>query len=65
MMGSLPHNGDAGVTPASQGTDCTDSPHGICLMTLEFSLNHDTPASATTDCIVVGSFTDKSLTPAG
>lgn len=34
-------------------------------MTLEFSLNHDTPASATTDCIVVGSFADKSLTPAG
>ncbi len=34
-------------------------------MTLEFTLNHDTPASATTDCIVVGSFADKSLTPAG
>ncbi len=34
-------------------------------MTLEFTLNHDTPASATIDCIVVGTFADKSLTPAG
>lgn len=34
-------------------------------MTLEFSLNHDSPAAATTDCVVVGAFADKSLTPAG
>ena len=34
-------------------------------MTLEFSLNHDAPASAATDCVVVGAFADGSLTPAG
>ena len=33
-------------------------------MTLEFTLNHDAPAQATTDCIVVGAFADKALTPA-
>ena len=32
-------------------------------MTLEFTLNHDAPASAQTDCIVVGAFADNSLTP--
>ena len=33
-------------------------------MTLEFTLNHDAPATARTDCIVVGAFADNSLTPA-
>jgi leucyl aminopeptidase len=33
-------------------------------MTLEFTLNHDAPATAHTDCIVVGAFADSSLTPA-
>jgi len=38
-------------------------------MTLEFTLNHDAPASAAVDCIVVGAFAngaagDKALTPA-
>ena len=33
-------------------------------MTLEFSLNQTAPASATVDCIVVGAFSDGSLTPA-
>src|SRR5690554_7808217 len=33
-------------------------------MTLEFTLNHDSPASADTGCIVVGIFADKTLTPA-
>ena len=30
-------------------------------MTLEFTLNHDAPAIARTDCIVVGAFADNSL----
>lgn len=34
-------------------------------MALEFTLNHDAAASAAFDCIVVGAFADKSLTPAG
>ena len=33
-------------------------------MTLEFTLNHDAPATADFDCIVVGAFADKTLTPA-
>ena len=33
-------------------------------MTLEFTLNHDAPAAAQTDCIVVGAFADNTLTPA-
>ncbi|MDQ3229196.1 MAG: leucyl aminopeptidase [Pseudomonadota bacterium] len=33
-------------------------------MTLEFELNRDAPAQATTDCIVVGAYADKTLTPA-
>ena len=33
-------------------------------MALEFTLNHAAPASAATDCIVVGAFADNSLTPA-
>jgi leucyl aminopeptidase len=33
-------------------------------MTLEFTLNHDAPAAARTDCIVVGAFADNTLTPA-
>ena len=33
-------------------------------MTLEFTLNQDTPATAAADCIVVGVFADKSLSPA-
>ncbi|WP_226467862.1 leucyl aminopeptidase [Luteimonas panaciterrae] len=33
-------------------------------MTLQFTLNRDTPATAATDCIVVGAYGDKSLTPA-
>lgn len=33
-------------------------------MTLEFTLNHDAPASAGFDCVVVGAFGDKTLTPA-
>jgi leucyl aminopeptidase len=33
-------------------------------MTLEFALNQDAPATAKTDCIVVGVYADKSLTPA-
>ncbi len=33
-------------------------------MTLEFSLNPAAPASVDADCIVVGAFSDKSLTPA-
>ncbi|MBP3983116.1 leucyl aminopeptidase [Pseudoxanthomonas helianthi] len=34
-------------------------------MALEFTLNHDAPTGAAFDCIVVGAFADKSLTPAG
>lgn len=34
-------------------------------MALEFTLNHDAAANAAFDCIVVGAFADKSLTPAG
>src|SRR5690625_1787285 len=33
-------------------------------MTLEFTLNQDAPASADTGCVVVGIFSDKTLTPA-
>ncbi|MCL6712196.1 leucyl aminopeptidase [Pseudomonas sp. R2.Fl] len=33
-------------------------------MTLEFTLNHDAPASAGVDCVVVGAYGDKTLTPA-
>lgn len=33
-------------------------------MTLEFTLNHDAPATAQTDCVVVGAYADSSLTPA-
>ena len=33
-------------------------------MALEFTLNHDAPATAGFDCIVVGAFGDKTLTPA-
>ena len=33
-------------------------------MSLEFSLNHTPPASASVDCLVVGAFADGSLTPA-
>ena len=31
-------------------------------MALEFTLNHDAPATAGFDCIVVGAFGDKTLT---
>lgn len=34
-------------------------------MTLEFTLNHEAPAQAGVDCIVVGAYADKSLSPAG
>ena len=34
-------------------------------MALDFSLNHDAPAAASTDCVVVGAYADASLTPAG
>jgi len=34
-------------------------------MSLEFSLNHNAPATVATDCVVVGAFADGSLTPAG
>ena len=33
-------------------------------MTLEFALNNAAPASATVDCVVVGAWADKTLTPA-
>ncbi len=33
-------------------------------MALQFTLNHDAPASADVDCLVVGAFADKSLSPA-
>ncbi|GAA4853882.1 leucyl aminopeptidase [Luteimonas vadosa] len=33
-------------------------------MTLEFALNQDAPAAATVDCVVVGAYADKTLTPA-
>ncbi|MDQ2701788.1 MAG: leucyl aminopeptidase [Pseudomonadota bacterium] len=33
-------------------------------MTLEFTLNNDAPATIATDCIVVGAWSDASLTPA-
>ncbi len=33
-------------------------------MALEFTLNHDAPATADFDCIVVGAYGDKTLTPA-
>ena len=33
-------------------------------MALEFTLNQDTPAAAQVDCVVVGTYADKSLTPA-
>ncbi len=34
-------------------------------MSLEFSLNHTSPASADVDCVIVGAFADKQLTAAG
>ncbi|MGY0618379.1 leucyl aminopeptidase [Lysobacter sp. A378] len=34
-------------------------------MALEFDLNHDAPAAAKVDCIVVGAFSDNSLTTTG
>ncbi|GAB3753845.1 leucyl aminopeptidase [Lysobacter olei] len=34
-------------------------------MTLEFDLNRDAPASASSDCLVVGAYADNTLTPAG
>lgn len=34
-------------------------------MTLEFTLNHEAPAQASVDCVVVGAYADKSLTAAG
>ncbi len=34
-------------------------------MSLEFSLNHTSPASADVDCVVIGAFADKQLTAAG
>ena len=34
-------------------------------MSLEFSLNHTAPATADVDCVIVGVFADKQLTPAG
>ncbi|MCJ0826658.1 leucyl aminopeptidase [Luteimonas sp. 50] len=34
-------------------------------MTLEFSLNHDAPATVASDCVVVGAYADATLTPAG
>jgi len=34
-------------------------------MSLEFTLNHDAPATAGFDCIVVGAFGDRTLSPAG
>ena len=34
-------------------------------MALEFTLNHDAPATAGCDCVVVGAYGDKTLTPAG
>ncbi|NDK38019.1 leucyl aminopeptidase [Pseudoxanthomonas gei] len=33
-------------------------------MALQFTLNHDAPATASFDCIVVGAYGDKTLTPA-
>ncbi|MFT4257026.1 MAG: leucyl aminopeptidase [Pseudoxanthomonas sp.] len=33
-------------------------------MSLQFTLNHDAPAAAAFDCIVVGAYADKTLTPA-
>ena len=33
-------------------------------MSLEFNLNQTAPASATVDCVVVGAYSDGSLTPA-
>lgn len=33
-------------------------------MSLQFTLNHAAPASAAVDCVVVGAFSDKSLSPA-
>ena len=33
-------------------------------MSLEFTLNHDAPALAAVDCVVVGAFADASLSPA-
>lgn len=33
-------------------------------MTLEFTLNRDAPATADSDCVVVGAFADNTLTPA-
>ena len=34
-------------------------------MALQFTLNRDPAASADFDCVVVGAFADKALTPAG
>ncbi|WP_147653440.1 leucyl aminopeptidase [Vulcaniibacterium gelatinicum] len=34
-------------------------------MALEFTLNHDAPASVATDCVIVGAYADNRLTPAG
>ncbi len=33
-------------------------------MSLQFTLNHAAPASAAVDCVIVGAFSDKSLSPA-
>ena len=34
-------------------------------MALEFDLNRDAPAAANFDCVVVGAFTDNTLSPSG
>ena len=34
-------------------------------MALEFDLNHAAPETVSTDCVVVGAFSDGSLTPSG
>ena len=33
-------------------------------MSLQFTLNHAAPASVAVDCVIVGAFSDKSLSPA-
>jgi leucyl aminopeptidase len=43
---------------------CDPTVYGIWLMSLEFALNQASAPEAQADCVVVGAFADKSLTPA-
>src|SRR5690606_17604482 len=56
--GASPHSGPRIVRNTSRQTPVQDP------MTLEFALNNAAPASASVDCVVVGAWSDRTLTPA-